>query len=220
MIKVKVYNQKAEKIDDIQLSDKVFNVKTNLDLVHQAVLSQMGNIRQVLAHTKDRSEVRGGGRKPWRQKGTGRARVGSSRSPIWRSGGVTFGPTNRRNFARRINRKQRVLVIGQLILNKVEEGNVKILDDIKFESGKTKEIISLLASLAIDGNALIIVDDEFAATEDGNKLFLASRNISFVHVINVKKINAHMLLKYKWLILTKKAFESIKDSLVIFEKAK
>ncbi|MCK4554466.1 50S ribosomal protein L4, partial [Candidatus Parcubacteria bacterium] len=106
-ISVKIYNQKAEAVGDIKLSDKVFGVKANEPLVHQAMVAQMSNERQVLAHTKDRSEVRGGGRKPWKQKGTGRARAGSIRSPIWKGGGVTFGPRKDRNFSKNINKKMK-----------------------------------------------------------------------------------------------------------------
>ena len=104
-VKVKLYNQKAEAIGEEKLSDKIFNIELNEALVHQAAVTQMSNERQVLAHTKTRGEVRGGGRKPWRQKGTGRARAGSNRSPIWIGGGVTFGPSNERNFKRKLTRK-------------------------------------------------------------------------------------------------------------------
>ena len=101
-IKIKVYNQKVEEAGEMKLSDKIFNVEANNALLHQAMVAQMSNERQVLAHTKSRSEVRGGGKKPWKQKGTGRARAGSSRSPIWIGGGVTFGPTKERNFSKNI----------------------------------------------------------------------------------------------------------------------
>ena len=102
---IKVYSQKAEPLHDLDLSEKVFGVAVNQELIHQAVVTQQGNERQVLADTKDRSEVSGGGKKPWKQKGTGRARAGSSRSPIWIGGGVTFGPTANRNFSKKINKK-------------------------------------------------------------------------------------------------------------------
>ena len=106
MLKAEIYNQKGEKVGDLKLSDKIFDVKVNESLVHQAAVTQMGNERQVLAHTKQRAEVRGGGKKPWKQKGTGRARAGSTRSPIWIGGGVTFGPTKNRNFSKNINKKR------------------------------------------------------------------------------------------------------------------
>ena len=107
LIKVNVYSQNGEKVKDMALSESIFKVQAKHELIHQAMLAQMGNERQPIAHTKDRSEVRGGGAKPWRQKGTGRARAGSSRSPIWIGGGVTFGPTNERNFSKKINKKMR-----------------------------------------------------------------------------------------------------------------
>ncbi|OGF27256.1 50S ribosomal protein L4 [Candidatus Falkowbacteria bacterium RIFOXYB2_FULL_34_18] len=205
MIKVKVYNQKAEKIDDIQLSDKVFNVKTNLDLVHQAVLSQMGNIRQVLAHTKDRSEVSGGGKKPWRQKGTGRARVGSSRSPIWKGGGVTFGPTKDRNFKKNINRKMKQKALTMVLSGKVKDENFVVLE--KFEAGdyKTKIINEMLFNFHKNIlkeekeklNILVITD------KNDEKVKYSMKNIVGVKIINSNNINILDLLKYKNVILTK-----------------
>lgn len=137
-IKIKVYNQNAEAAGEIELSPKVFGMKVNNDLVHQAVVAQMANERQVIAHTKDRSEVRGGGKKPWRQKGTGRARHGSSRSPIWIGGGVTFGPRNDRNFKKRINKKMKQNAMLMVLSDKAAGNNFIILDKLEATEYKTK----------------------------------------------------------------------------------
>jgi len=130
-MKIKVYNQTAEFVHDLEVSEKIFGVKSNPELLHQAVVTQMGNERQVLADTKDRSEVRGGGKKPWKQKGTGRARVGSSRSPIWTGGGVTFGPTSDRNFSKKINKKMKQKAIFMALSDKLAGGTLVILDELK-----------------------------------------------------------------------------------------
>ena len=127
-IKIKIYNQNAEAAGEMELSPKVFGVKVNHDLIHQAVVTQMANERQVIAHTKDRSEVRGGGRKPWAQKGTGRARHGSSRSPIWIGGGVTFGPRNDRNFKMRLNRKMKQNAMLMALSDKAAGDNFIVFD--------------------------------------------------------------------------------------------
>ena len=138
MIKIKIYNQKAEAVGEMQLSSKVFGVPVNEALVHQAVVTQMANERQVIAHTKDRSEVRGGGRKPWKQKGTGRARHGSSRSPIWIGGGVTFGPRNERNFKMRLNKKMKQNALLMALSDKAATGNLLALDKLEMAEFKTK----------------------------------------------------------------------------------
>ena len=144
MLKVSVYNQKVEPVGEMKLSDKIFGVKTNAVLVHQAMVAQMGNERQVLAHTKGKGEVRGGGKKPWRQKGTGRARAGSSRSPIWRGGGVTFGPTKDRNFSKNINKKMRQKAMLMVLSDKVASGRLAVLDKLEAEEYKTKVFDKML----------------------------------------------------------------------------
>lgn len=137
-IKIKVYNQNAESTGEMELSPKVFGLKINPALVHQAVVTQMANKRKVIAHTKNRSEVRGGGRKPWAQKGTGRARHGSSRSPIWKGGGVTFGPRNDRNFKMRINKKMRQNAMLMVLSDKLANNYSTIVDKFEINEFKTK----------------------------------------------------------------------------------
>lgn len=220
MTQVKVYNQKAEKVDDIKLSDKVFNVTINTDLVHQASLAQMGNERQVLAHTKDRSEVSGGGRKPWRQKGTGRARVGSNRSPLWIGGGVTFGPTKDRNFKKNINRKMKQKAVAMVLSSKVEN-NLVILDKLALSEFKTKQMNEMFSQF--HKNILKEEKEKFSIlvvnNEKDEKVKYSTRNIPGVKLINSNNINILDLLKYKNLILTKdvvnaleKQYEGVKET--------
>jgi len=153
-VKVNIYNQKGEIVGEKQLSDKIFNVKLSDALVHQAAVAQEANERQVLAHTKVKSEVRGGGKKPWRQKGTGRARAGSSRSPLWKGGGVTFGPRKDRNFKKDINKKMKQKAIFMALTDKVKNENFYILNEFKIDEYKTKLFLETLKNLEakISGN--------------------------------------------------------------------
>jgi len=146
-IKLNVYNQQSELIGEMDLNPKIFNVKANPALVHQAVVAQMANERQVLAHTKGRGEVRGGGRKPWQQKGTGRARHGSIRSPIWRGGGVTFGPTKERNFKQKINQKMKQKALLAVLSDKVANKKLVVLDKLELTEYKTKKFDQIISGL-------------------------------------------------------------------------
>ena len=146
-IKIKVYNQKCEPVSEMKLSDQVFGVKASEVLVHQAAVTQMANERQVLAHTKERNEVRGGGKKPWRQKGTGRARVGSTRSPIWKGGGVTFGPRKDRNFKKKINKKMKQKAMMMVLSDRLSGGNLAVLDKLEMDEFKTKVFNEMLGGL-------------------------------------------------------------------------
>ena len=136
-MKTDLYNQAGEIINQVELPDQVFGLKINSDLLYQAVMAQLGNSRQVLAHTKGRSEVRGGGKKPWRQKGTGRARHGSIRSPIWKGGGVTFGPTKERNFSKTINKKMKRKALFMALSSKVTDQQLMVFDHLSIEKPKT-----------------------------------------------------------------------------------
>ena len=144
MLKVLTYTQNGKESGKAELPSEIFDVKMNSDLVHQVVIAQMSNQRQVIAHTKDKSEVRGGGKKPWKQKGTGRARHGSIRSPIWKGGGVTFGPTKDRNFKKKINKKMRRKALFMVLSSKVKDKEMIILDELKIEKPKTKEIMKII----------------------------------------------------------------------------
>jgi len=150
-MKASLYNQEGEEIKKVDLPSEIFDIELNSDLVHQVVVAQMSNSRKVIAHTKDRSEKRGGGRKPWRQKGTGRARHGSIRSPIWRGGGVTFGPTKDRNFSKKINKKMKQGALLMTLSSKIKEDEFVLLDKIELTEGKTKLMNEMINNL---GNKL------------------------------------------------------------------
>ncbi|MDD5732132.1 MAG: 50S ribosomal protein L4 [Patescibacteria group bacterium] len=178
-------------------------------LISNVVLANLSNKRQSIAHTKTKGEVSGGGKKPWRQKGTGNARAGSSRSPLWIGGGTTFGPRSVRNFYKRINKKQRLVVINELLTKKAEQDNFKIVEKIDLSSGKTKDMVQILSSLGVDGNTLLVLDKGLSNSPEAEKIYGAGRNISFLAISSIEKINAFMILKYKWIVMTKKAFEEL-----------
>lgn len=211
-LKIKVYNQSVEAVKDLELADKIFGVEANNELLHQAVITQMANTRQVLAHTKDRSEVSGGGKKPWKQKGTGRARVGSSRSPIWIGGGVTFGPTKNRNFKKKINQKMKQKALFMAFSDKFATNSLLILDSLEFTEYKTKKFNTLLT--ALEKNVLnntrrdILVINE--AKEEKAKY--SGRNLKGVKIINLENINLVDLLNYKNLLLTESVVKVLTDT--------
>lgn len=218
MPKVTIYNQKAEKVAETDLASNIFDVKINHDLIHQAMLAQMGNERQVLAHTKGRSEVRGGGKKPWKQKGTGRARAGSSRSPIWIGGGVTFGPTNNRNFSKRINKKMKIKAVCMVFSDKVISNDIRIVDELIIENYKTKDFNNIInALLRADNNksekddsiktnkkSVLIINDK-----NDEKVRYSASNIPGTKVINMQNINILDLLKYRNLIITQNGIKEL-----------
>jgi len=210
-LKIKVYNQTAEAVKDLELSAKIFGVKPNNELLHQAMVAQMAAQRQVLANTKDRSEVRGGGKKPWKQKGTGRARVGSSRSPLWRAGGVTFGPTKDRNFKVKINQKMKQKAIFMALSDKVTEGTLVILDNLEFKEYKTKQFNTMLSALEKkvlknERRNILVVNEA-----KNEKTKYSGRNLVGVKMINLENINLIDLLNYKNLLLTENAVKVLTD---------
>ena len=201
---VDVYNRKNEKVGEIDLPDKIFKQKWNADLVHQALSAQLANARQTLAHAKGRGEVRGGGKKPWRQKGTGRARHGSIRSPLWKGGGVTFGPSKERNFSKKINKKMKRLATFSVLSKKFKDGYLKVVDKFEIESLKTKNLAAVLTNLfGSRPNALLI------AGKDGGKISRTVSNLENVGAINPKSLNVYDLMKHKNIILEKEAVEEI-----------
>ncbi len=224
-IKVKVYNQKAEAIGEASLPAKVFGLKVSEPLVHQAMVTQMANERQVLAHTKGRSDVRGGGKKPWRQKGTGRARAGSSRSPIWIGGGVTFGPLKTRNFKKDINKKMKQKAMCMVLSDRAKEAGIAVLDKLDMAEFKTKIFNAILKSFedkvlpaAKTGveagkvkiarskikRSILIINDK-----KDEQVKFSSRNLAGVKVLNIDNINILDLLKYKNLFLTLEAIKKL-----------
>ena len=196
-----VYNFEGKKVKDIELSDNVFNVPLNADLLHEVYVSMDSNRRMVLAHTKVRGEVAGSGKKPWKQKGTGRARVGSVRNPIWRGGGIVFGPTNERNFKKKINKKVNSKAILMALSEKLRSDDLKIVDKIEAANKKTKDIISGFTALEIKGSKLI----NLAQGEKENYLYI--RNIENTKCIPVDNLNVLDIMNHKNLILSE---ESVK----------
>jgi large subunit ribosomal protein L4 len=208
-MKVNVYNQKGQEIEKADLNPGIFGVEINHDLVHQAVNAQSANSRKIIAHTKDRSEVRGGGRKPWRQKGTGRARHGSNRSPIWRGGGITFGPTNERNFSKKINKKMKRKALFMALSSKLTDNELIMLDKIEIQEAKTKQMIQIMNDLqnALDKNlqkGMLIV-----MPGSDEKIIQASNNIPKVKIIRADSLNILDILKYKHLMLIKGSEKTI-----------
>lgn len=211
-VKINIYNQQGEKADQMELTDNIFNVEPKMELVHQAQVTQMTNERQVLAHTKTRSEVRGGGKKPWRQKGTGNARAGSIRSPIWIGGGITFGPTKLRNFAKKINKKMKRKAIFMVLTDKVKNNNLLILDKLEIPEFKTKKVKEVFDNLVKEENAgskkrsILLINEQ-----KDEKIFYSARNLEGVKVINKDNINILDLLKYKYLITTVGAVKELEQ---------
>lgn len=182
-------------------------MKINPDLVQQVVVSQMANRRQVSANAKTRGEVRGGGRKPWRQKGTGRARHGSRRSPIWRGGGITFGPRKDRVFKKKINKKVRRSALLMALSGKVKNNMLIVLEDLKLEKAKTKLMAIVKKNLPCKDQSVLLVLPKMDKT-----LIIAAKNIVSLETIQAKDLNALDLLSFKYLIMPKEAIKSIKET--------
>ncbi len=209
MIKYQVYNQAGKAVKDKELSEQVFGIKLNADLMHQAVVAQQANARKVIAHTKDRSEVAGSGKKPWKQKGTGRARVGSVRSPLWRSGGITFGPTKDRNFSKDLNKKMKQKAMLMALSARVAEKNLIIIEQWENLDNKTKTFNKILTALEKEvikdkskRDWLIINSDEEAVTR-------SARNLPYVKVIKLDNINLVDLLQYRHLLVSEKIVDQL-----------
>ena len=203
---VPVYNMINEKVGDLELSEQIFNVEMNAGLVHQVVVMQLASQRLGTHSTKTRSMVRGGGRKPWRQKGTGRARAGSRRSPLWRSGGTIFGP-HPRSYAFTMPRKQRRLALKCVLSDKVKSGDLIVLDNLDFEAPKTKQFIKLLDDFNIEDKtkALFIMDE---VSENVKK---SANNIQKVKTLGALGLNAYDIINHDKLFLTKDAVAKIEE---------
>lgn len=206
-MKVNIYDQQGKAVGQTLLLKEIFDVEVNPDLVHQVVVSQMANRRQASAHTKDRSEVRGGGRKPWRQKGTGRARHGSRRSPLWKGGGVTFGPTNQRVFKKTINKKVRRKALLMVLSAKAKNNLLVLLDGLKIEKPKTKLMVEILKKLPCKGQSSLI-----ALPVLDKNIIRVTKNIPQAETIQAKDLNALDLLNFKYLIMPKTAVKVIKET--------
>ena len=204
MPKIDVYNIEGKKVSDIELNENVFGIKPNEKIVHIALVNYMANQRQGTANTKTRAEVAGGGRKPWRQKGTGRARQGSIRSPQWFKGGIALGPKPR-DYSYRINKKERQLAIRSVLSSKVLENNLVVVDSMNFDAIKTKNMVSALNNLKVEGKTLIVLPEK---NENVQK---SARNIEGVKTSLVNTINVYDLLKYNKLILTVDAVKNLEE---------
>jgi len=209
-MKTDIYNQNGEVVGESTLPKEIFGVALDSDLLHQVAVSLMGNKRQISAHTKNRGEVRGGGRKPWRQKGTGRARHGSTRSPIWKGGGVTHGPRVDKVFEKEIPKKMRRKALFMALSDKLKNKNLVVLDKIESETGKTKQMVECLNKLPCSSQSVLI------AMQDNydKKVFLALRNIKNISIAEARNLNVLDLLNSKYLLITKKGIETIKNTFV------
>lgn len=205
-MEVKIYNQEAGEAGKINLSEKVFGLPWNDDLVHQAVVSMQSNQRTPVAHTKGRGEVRGGGRKPWRQKGLGRARHGSIRSPIWKGGGVSHGPTNEKNYSKKINVKMKKKAFYTILSQKLRGGEILFLDKMSLSRPKTREAVGVVSSLSK------IKGFEKMALKKKNKVIMALdkknpeitrgfRNIPGTLISEARNLNILDILNYKYLVI-------------------
>jgi large subunit ribosomal protein L4 len=237
-VKLNVYNQKGEAAGSKEVSEAIFAVQANPVLIHEAVTAQMANMRTVLAHTKTRSEVRGGGKKPWRQKGTGRARVGSSRSPLWIGGGIIFGPNSDRNFSKKINKKAKRKAMFMVLSDKVANQKLAVLEKFTLENFKTKAVNEILNNLEEKVFKSFTVDNKNPASAKAtadkgkaknknvraskrsvlfinegkdNKVMKSGANLAGVKFINLDNINVVDLLNYKNLIIVDKAIDKLES---------
>ncbi|TSO25827.1 50S ribosomal protein L4 [Lactobacillus sp. LL6] len=204
MANLKVIDQNGKESGEVTLNDKVFAVEPNESVIFDAIIRQRAGKRQGTSKVKNRSAVRGGGKKPWRQKGTGRARQGSIRSPQWRGGGVVFGPTPR-SYAYNMPRKQRRLAIKSVLSQKLIDEDLIVLDKLTMSAPKTKEFVSMLNSLKVEGKVLVVSDDE--------NVKLSARNLTNVKVVPVNGLNVEDAVNYEKLILTQDAVKKIEEVL-------
>ncbi len=203
---VALYNVKGEQIGDIELSDRVFAAEINRSLVHEVVVMQNANKRQGTAATKTRGMVRGGGRKPWRQKGTGRARAGSIRSPIWVGGGTVFGPSPR-DYSYTMPKKARRAALRSALTAKLEAGEIVVIDALEINGPKTKQVVEVLKNLGVEKKAMLVI------AEYDSSVYLSARNIPGVKSSPAREINVSDVLHYGKLIITKDAVAKIEEVL-------
>ena len=206
MAKVQVLNLKGEKVKDITLKDSVWNIEINEPVMHDAIVLARASLRQGTHKVKNRTEVAGGGRKPWRQKGTGRARQGSTRAPQWRGGGVVFGPTPR-SYKFKLNRKVRRLALKSALSSKVQDNEFTAIDGISFEAPKTKQMVKVLENLNAPVKTLIVVDEITLNVEK------SASNIPGVKLLDAKHVNVYDILNSDKLIMTEAAIKAVEEVL-------
>ena len=203
MANVSVYNIEGKEVGSIELNDAVFGVEVNEHLVHMAVVNQLANNRQGTQSAKTRSEVSGGGRKPWRQKGTGHARQGSTRAPQWTGGGIVFAPKPR-DYSFKMNKKEKRIALLSALSSKVAESKIVVLDEFKLDEIKTKKFVEVMDNLKVE-NALVVLEGE------NKNVVLSGRNIPSVKVTATNEINTYDVLKYTTLVVTKAAVEKLEE---------
>ena len=203
MANVSVYNIEGREVGSIELNDAVFGVEVNEHLVHMAVVNQLANNRQGTQSAKTRSEVSGGGRKPWRQKGTGHARQGSTRAPQWTGGGIVFAPKPR-DYSFKMNKKEKRIALLSALSSKVAESKIVVLDEFKLDEIKTKKFVEVMNNLKVE-NALVVLEGE------NKNVVLSGRNIPSVKVTATNEINTYDVLKYTTLVVTKAAVEKLEE---------
>ena len=204
MPKIDVYNVEGKKVSDIELNENIFGIKPNEKIVHIALVNYLANQRQGTSNTKTRAEVSGGGRKPWRQKGTGRARQGSIRAPQWFKGGIALGPKPR-DYSYTLNKKEKRLAIKSVLSSKVLENNLVVVDTLSFDEIKTQKMVKALDALKVEGKTLIVLPEK---NENVQK---SARNIEGVKTSLVNTINVYDLLKYNKLVLTVDSVKNLEE---------
>ena len=203
MANVAVYNMEGKEVGKLDLNDAVFGVEVNEHLVHMAVLQQLANNRQGTQKAKTRSEVRGGGRKPWRQKGTGHARQGSTRAPQWTGGGVVFAPVPR-DYSFKINKKEKRAALKSALTSRVQENKLIVVDELKLDEIKTKKFAEVMKNLNVD-KALVVIN------ENDQNIVMSAKNIPTVKVAQTNTINVFDILKYSTVVVTKAAVATIEE---------
>lgn len=203
MANVSVYNMEGKEVGTIDLNDAVFGVEVNEHLVHMAVVAQLANKRQGTQKAKTRSEVSGGGRKPWRQKGTGHARQGSTRSPQWTGGGVVFAPVPR-DYTIRLNKKEKQAALKSALTSKVQEGNLIVVDELKFDEIKTKAFKTVMDNLNVEAGLVVLADND-------QNTVLSARNMAAVDTALTNTINTYDIMKAKKVVLTKDSVAKIEE---------
>ena len=204
MPKIDVYDLKGKKVSDVELAENVFGIEPNEAIVHSVLVNYLANQRQGTQSTKTRAEVRGGGRKPWRQKGTGRARQGSIRAPQWIKGGIALGPKPR-SYKYTVNKKERRLAIKSLLSSKVLENELTVVDKLELAEVKTKTMVKALADLKVEGKTLIVLP------ENNKNVLMSARNIEGVKTIVLNNINVFDLLKYNNLVLPLETVKKLEE---------
>ena len=203
MAKVSVYNMEGKEVETMDLNDAIFGVEVNEHLVHMAVVQQLANNRQGTQKAKTRSEVRGGGRKPWRQKGTGHGRQGSTRSPQWTGGGVVFAPTPR-DYSFKLNKKEKRAALKSALSSRVAENKLVVVDELKFDGIKTKDFAKVMSNLNVE-KALVVIND------NDQNVVMSAKNIPTVKTASTNTINVYDILKYNTVVVTKDAVNTIQE---------